>query len=199
VCRAAGFGARRGQCDLSGHRPRWQGDLRPRLTVRHHAPTPARRSGNGAMRMLFDDDDVRWLVAILEEEGLAEIEVAQGDVRIRVRAREVRQAGPAAHAVTAPGAAPAHAPTPAVPAGIPLPAPMAGIFYRQPSPDADPFVEEGDRVEAGDVVGLIEAMKLFNEITAPITGVITRIEVESEDRVEADDPLMYIQPAARSS
>ncbi len=150
--------------------------------------------------MPFDDDDVRWLAAMLEEEGLAEIEVAQGDVRIRVRAREMMQAVPAGPiAVTAAGAAPAHAPTAAVPTGIPLPAPMAGIFYRQPSPDADPFVEEGDRIEAGHVVGLIEVMKLFNEITAPIAGVITTIEIESEDRVEADQPLMYIQPAARSS
>jgi acetyl-CoA carboxylase biotin carboxyl carrier protein len=72
---------------------------------------------------------------------------------------------------------------------------MAGIFYRQPSPDADPFVEEGDRVQAGDVVGLIEVMKLFNEIIAPVTGVVTRIVVDNQERVEENQPLLYIQPA----
>ena len=143
--------------------------------------------------MPLDDDDVRWLLTLLEEEGLEEIEVEQGELRIRVRARQVAQP---TVMVAAPGAGQMTAP--AAPAGVPLPAPMAGIFYRQPSPDSDPFVEEGDRVEAGSVVGLIEVMKLFNEIIAPISGIVLNMVVENEERVEADQPLMYIQPAARS-
>lgn len=152
--------------------------------------------------MPFDDDDVRWLLELLEAEGLQEIEVRQGELRIRVRARDVAQGlAPAAApvAVAPPAPAPGHAPASAPPpAGLPVPAPMAGIFYRQPSPDADPFVEEGDRVQAGDVVGLIEVMKLFNEILAPVTGVVTRLVVENQERVEVNQPLMYIQPAAGS-
>jgi len=150
--------------------------------------------------MPFDDDDVRWLLGLLEAEDLEEIEVEQSDVRIRVRARQVAQpavmAGPVAgHAAYAAAAQPA---ADAAPRGVPLPAPMAGIFYRQPSPDAGPFVEQGDRVEAGEVVGLIEVMKLFNEIIAPVTGVVVKVVVENEERVEAEQPLMYIQPASRS-
>ncbi len=148
--------------------------------------------------MPFEDDDVRWLAAILEEEGVDEIEVTDGDLRICVRARgatadDTRQ-------VVAPPPEQAFPnevqETPAA-SGVPVIAPMAGIFYHQPSPDAEPFVEQGDRVEAGDVVGLIEVMKLFNEITAPVSGVVSQLVVENEERVEADDPLMYLQPASR--
>lgn len=144
--------------------------------------------------MPFDDDDVRWLLGLLEEHDLEEIEVEQGELRIRVCAGQV------AHLpVMAPPVA-GHEPpaAAAAPTGVPLLAPMAGIFYRQPSPDADPFVEEGDRVEAGDVVGLIEVMKLFNEVIAPVTGVVVKVVVENEERVEAEQPLMYIQPASKS-
>lgn len=152
--------------------------------------------------MPFDDDDVRWLLELLEAEGLQEIEVRQGELRIRVRARDLAHgAAPAAMPIAAAVApsAPAPAAQPAVPAGLPVPAPMAGIFYRQPSPDADPFVEEGDRVLPGDVVGLIEVMKLFNEITAPVAGVVTKIAVENQERVEENQPLLYIQPASSQS
>lgn len=150
--------------------------------------------------MPYEDSDVRWLIEAIEEHGLAEIEVAKGDLRICVRAHASTVAAAAPVAAPVPkAAAPAAAPPAAapVPSGVPVLSPMAGIFYRQPSPDADPFVEEGDRVEAGDVVGLIEVMKLFNEITAPVTGVVSRIVVETQERIEADDPLLYIQPASR--
>lgn len=152
--------------------------------------------------MPFDDDDVRWLLDLLEAEGLQEIEVQQGELRIRVRARDLAPGmAPAALPVVTVGAAP-QAPTPTqapIPAGLPVPAPMAGIFYRQPSPDADPFIEEGDRVQAGDVVGLIEVMKLFNEIIAPVAGVVTRIAVDNHQRVDENQPLLYIQPAGSQS
>ncbi len=148
--------------------------------------------------MPFDDDDVRWLLEQLEERDLEEIDVRQGDLRIRVKARTVAvPRAAAAQRLQAPAAQTTGPEAPAAPAGVPVPAPMAGIFYNRPSPDADPFVEEGDRVEAGDVVGLIEVMKLFNEITAPVGGIVTRLLVENEERVEADQPLMYISPAAK--
>jgi len=141
----------------------------------------------------LSDDDVRWLLRVLEEEDLDEIEVVQGDDRVLVRAR---CAVPATVAAVA--APPVHAAVqsaaPAAPAGIPVTAPMAGIFYAAPSPDADPFVEAGDRIEAGQVVGLIEAMKLFNEVPSHVSGVITKILVHNEERVEPDQVLMYVQP-----
>ncbi|MGC9318310.1 MAG: acetyl-CoA carboxylase [Armatimonadota bacterium] len=144
--------------------------------------------------MPFDDEDVLWLLQLLHERGLQEIEVAQGDVRVRVRAPNSAQPQPA---ISDPGRGPQRdQPTEVAAAGVPIPAPMAGIFYRRPSPDADPFVEQGDRVEAGDIVGLIEVMKLFNEITTPVSGIVSRIVVENEERIEADQTLMYIQLAS---
>lgn len=155
--------------------------------------------------MPFEDDDIQWLLDALEEHGLQEIEVQEGDLRIRVSAagpavaqpQAVVQAAPAASAVPVEPRPPVEPEVAAAPSGVPIISPMAGIFYLQPSPDADPFHEVGDRVEAGEVVGLIEVMKLFNEITSPVTGVITQFECENEERVEADQPLMYISPASK--
>jgi acetyl-CoA carboxylase biotin carboxyl carrier protein len=155
--------------------------------------------------MPFEEDDIRWLLDILAEHGLQEIEVQEGDFRVRVSATGpavaqpqavVQPQAPATPAEPSPTAEPEPQPE-AAPSGVPVIAPMAGIFYRQPSPDADNFCEEGDRVEAGDVVGLIEVMKLFNEITAPVTGVVSKFEVENQERVEADQPLLYISPASK--
>ena len=153
--------------------------------------------------MPFEEDDIRWLLDALEEHDLQEIEVQEGDFRVRVSATGPVAAQPQAVVQPAAPAAPAEPQAtpepqaPAAPSGVPVISPMAGIFYRQPSPDSDTFCEEGDRVEAGDVVGLIEVMKLFNEITAPVTGVISKFEVENEERVEADQPLLYISPASK--
>lgn len=154
--------------------------------------------------MPFEDDDIRWLLTALEEHGLQEIEVQQGDLRVRVSAATTVEAQPQAVVQAPPAPAGPQPQAPAEPeapqaaaSGVPVLSPMAGIFFRQPSPDADTFCEEGDRVEAGDVVGLIEVMKLFNEITAPVTGVVSKFEVENQERVEADQPLMYISPASK--
>lgn len=133
----------------------------------------------------FEDDDIRWLLKMLDYEGLAELEVAQGELRVVVRAPQ----GPAAPSAQA--AAEAQEETPE---GTPVLAPMAGIYYRTPSPDSEPFVEEGDVIKRGDVVGLIEAMKLFNEVTSPVAGVITSVVLENEQRVAAGQPLMWVAP-----
>jgi acetyl-CoA carboxylase biotin carboxyl carrier protein len=81
---------------------------------------------------------------------------------------------------------------PAAPKGMPVSSPMTGIYYGSPSPSAPPFVKEGDSVTAGEVVGLIEAMKVFNEIVAPTSGTITKIAVQSGQIVQPGDPLLYI-------
>jgi acetyl-CoA carboxylase biotin carboxyl carrier protein len=80
----------------------------------------------------------------------------------------------------------------AKPAGLPITSPMTGIYYSAPSPGSPPFVKEGDAVTAGQVIGLIEAMKVFNEIPAPTSGTISRIVVESGQLVNLGDPLRYV-------
>ncbi|RBI60345.1 biotin carboxyl carrier domain-containing protein [halophilic archaeon] len=77
---------------------------------------------------------------------------------------------------------------------IELKAPMPGVFYRRPDPDQEPFVEEGDHVEAGDTVAIVEVMKQFNDITASEAGTIQQFLVADEEDVEAGDPLVEIQP-----
>ena len=72
--------------------------------------------------------------------------------------------------------------------------PLPGTFYRRPSPDADPYVEEGDSVETGDVVGLIEIMKTFHEIRSDAHGVVARFLVENEDLVDAGQDIIALEP-----
>ncbi|MEZ0171086.1 acetyl-CoA carboxylase biotin carboxyl carrier protein [Microvirga sp. TS319] len=151
----------------------------------------------------FDPDLVRELANMIAETDLSEIEVEKGDLRIRV-ARTI-------HAVTVPVAAPAAlAPAPIVappPAaadlpgaakpGVPHPgavlSPMVGTAYRKPSPEAKAFVEIGSKVQAGDKVLLVEAMKTFNEIVAPRAGTVTAIFVEDGTPVEYGEPLLVIE------
>jgi acetyl-CoA carboxylase biotin carboxyl carrier protein len=81
---------------------------------------------------------------------------------------------------------------PAVPTGIPVNSPMNGIYYASPSPSSPPFVKEGESVMADQVVGLIEAMKVFNEIVAPISGTVIRVVAKNGELVNPGDPLLYI-------
>jgi acetyl-CoA carboxylase biotin carboxyl carrier protein len=151
----------------------------------------------------FDPDLVRELANLIADTDLSEIEVEKGDLRIRV-ARMVTAA------VTVPVAAPvASAPAPVIappPAaagvegakpGAPHPgavlSPMVGTAYRKPSPDAKDFVEVGSKVQAGDKVLLVEAMKTFNEIVAPRAGTVTAIYVEDGTPVEYGEPLLVIE------
>ena len=151
----------------------------------------------------FDPDLVRELANLIASTDLSEIEVEKGDLRIRV-ARMVTAA------VTVPVAAPAaqHAPVVAPPPsaagveaagkpGAPNPgavlSPMVGTAYRKPSPEAKNFVEIGSKVQAGDKVLLVEAMKTFNEIVAPRAGTVTAIFVEDGTPVEYGEPLLVIE------
>jgi acetyl-CoA carboxylase biotin carboxyl carrier protein len=78
------------------------------------------------------------------------------------------------------------------PTGTPITSPMTGIYYSAPSPSSPPYLQEGDAVSAGQVIGLIEAMKVFNEIPAPTSGVVVKVIVESGQLVNLGDPLMYL-------
>jgi len=151
----------------------------------------------------FDPDLVRELATLIADTDLTEIEVEKGDLRIRV-ARTVTAT------VTVPVSAPAAAPAPVI-APPPAPSdaaagakaagthpgtvlsPMVGTAYRKPSPDAKSFVEVGSKVQAGDKVLLVEAMKTFNEIVAPRAGTVTAIFVEDGTPVEYGEPLLVIE------
>ena len=153
----------------------------------------------------FDPDLVRELANLIASTDLSEIEVEKGDLRIRV-ARTVSAAVtvPVAAALAAPAPAAVVAPPPttaesaaAAKPGAPHPgavlSPMVGTAYRKPSPEAKSFVEIGSKVQAGDKVLLIEAMKTFNDIVAPRAGTVTALYVEDGTPVEYGEPLLVIE------
>ena len=153
----------------------------------------ARRSGPPAAAPTGDERTVeltRRLAALLGELSLSEVEVESGDIRVRVQ----RAGAPApATPAVATDERPLVADT-VSPALVTVEAPMVGTFYRASSPTADPYVQEGDVVKEGQVLCIIEAMKLMNEIESKIGGRVARILVENEHAVEYGQPLFLIDP-----
>lgn len=154
----------------------------------------AKSGSNGGMQV--DTDLVRELAAMLNDTGLSEIEVEDGDRKIRVSRTMTAVAAPV---MAAPAAAPAastssahEAPAASVTAANALKSPMVGTAYLTPEPDAAPFVSIGQKVNAGDTVLIIEAMKVMNPIVAPNSGTVKEIYVESGQPVEFDQPLLVI-------
>lgn len=153
---------------------------------------------NDPQPMQVDVALVRELAELLDETSLTEIEVEEAGRRIRV-ART-----PAFVAATAPVAAPGHAPVPvaaAAPASAPAPSddmagairsPIVGTAYLTPEPGAAPFVREGQTVEEGDTLVIIEAMKVMNPIVAPRAGTVRRVLIGHETPVEYDQPLLIL-------
>ncbi len=145
---------------------------------------------------------LKKLIDLVQESGVAELEITEGEERVKIVRGgqvEVSPAGapaPAgASAVATPPAAQA-APTPEsppAPEGHVVKSPMVGTFYRAPSPDAAPFVEIGDTVKAGQTICIIEAMKLMNEIEADQDGVIKALLVENGQPVEYGEPLIVFE------
>lgn len=151
----------------------------------------------------MDIRKVKKLIELLEASDIAEIEIKEGEEAVRIsRASSTAPAVIAAPAVAAPApaaAAPAPAAAPAeeksaTPAasGNDVKSPMVGTFYRSPSPSSPPFVEVGTHVKAGDVVCIVEAMKMMNQIEADHAGVVEAILVEDGEPVEFDQPLVRI-------
>jgi acetyl-CoA carboxylase biotin carboxyl carrier protein len=151
---------------------------------------------------------VDLLAPSVEAAGLDELELSVGELQVRL-ARIVAPAPAAAAPSPAPASAPPNEPAQPIPApsrdgltpfGEPAPghrfvgAPLTGVWYDAPSPGARPYVTQGSEVAAGQVVGLIEAMKLFNEIKADASGTITRILVDSGTLVKRKQPLLEIDP-----
>ena len=135
-----------------------------------------------------------------EQDG-ARLEVdamAGGEGEAASTAEIAGTAGPATVEEPAPSSVPAEAPPAAVPPReglVGVECPMTGAFYRAPAPDAPPFVEVGGRVSADDTVCIVDVMKLFNSIPAGVAGTVVEICAENEARVEAGQPLMWIDPA----
>ncbi len=160
----------------------------------------------------MDIRKVKKLIELLEESGIGEIEIKEGEESVRI-SRGVTGAAPAAAPVsyTMPPPAPA---APAVAAAAPAPAPaaaepeaapssaassgkivkspMVGTFYRSPSPSSPVFVEVGKTVKEGDVLCIVEAMKMMNQIEAEVSGTIEAVLVENGEPVEFDQPLFSI-------
>ena len=152
----------------------------------------------------LDLDQIRAVIKIASESpDVAELEVASETFKVVVR----KVAGAVRAVVSPPSASPSASPA-AVPSAppsaatgssdqlVPITAPMVGTFYRASKPDASPFVAEGDLVEPGQAVCIIEAMKLFNEIQSEVRGRVTKILVENASPVEYGQLLMLVDTTA---
>jgi acetyl-CoA carboxylase biotin carboxyl carrier protein len=146
---------------------------------------------------------VDLLAPAFEEAGLDELELEVGELRVRLARPVAAAAAVAPASASAAPPAPAAAPAPAdglTPFGEPSPgmrfvsAPLTGVWYPAPSPGARPYVNEGDEINSGQVIGLIEAMKLFNEIKADASGTVRRVLVENGTLVKRKQPLLEIDP-----
>ena len=157
-------------------------------------------------------EEIKELLRIFNESGVAELELQRGENRLRIRRTSVNQdvmvpmTPVIAAPVAAPSAAPAAAAAPAVATSVtaraPEPesghhlvkSPIVGTFYESPAPDAAPFVKVGDPVEVGQVLCIIESMKLMNEIEAEVSGIVASKLVENGRPVEYGEALFAIRP-----
>ena len=158
---------------------------------------------------VFDVERIRQLVEMMKENDLNEVSLKHGERRIRLR-RKDEQAAPVIMAPQAPAmpmaapvaAAPAAAPAAASPGAAPaaedgdnislVKSPMVGTFYAKPNPDAAPYVKVGDHVEADTIVCMVEAMKMYNEIPAGVSGKVVAVLVKNEEAVDVNKPLFKI-------
>ncbi|CAI1850577.1 acetyl-CoA carboxylase biotin carboxyl carrier protein [Serratia proteamaculans] len=154
----------------------------------------------------MDIRKIKKLIELVEESGISELEISEGEESVRIsRAAPVQAypmlpqayampAQPQPALATAVAAAPAEAPAaPAAMSGHIVRSPMVGTFYRTPSPDAKSFIEIGQKVNAGDTLCIVEAMKMMNQIEADKSGVVKAILVENGQPVEFDEPLVVIE------
>lgn len=162
----------------------------------------------------MDIKEIQNLIKFVSKAGVNEVSIEQGEFKITIKADHpmgehvyvqsapvvqapVVQAAPvqqAAPAVETPAAK-----EPAADAGngnyVEIKSPMIGTFYRRSSPDKDPFVNVGDTISPGDVICIVEAMKLFNEIEAEISGKVVKVLVDDTSPIEYDQPLFLVDPS----
>lgn len=158
----------------------------------------------------MDIRKVKKLIELLEESGIAEIEIHEGEESVRISRQGSSASQPPAQAYPVPGqvstqsAAPATTPAPApaaesaapVEEGHVINSPMVGTFYSSPTPGSPAFVDIGQPVAVGDVICIIEAMKIMNQIECEVNGTITKVLVENGEPVEYGQPMFVVKPAS---
>ena len=148
---------------------------------------------------MFNHENIRNYAELMKELDLSALEITEGDKKLRLE-RTVAQpvqtiAVPASAPAVMPVSAPAAADTAhSASSGKAVTSPMVGVFYRAPAENAEPFVKVGDTVRKGDVVGIIEAMKLMNEVICDTDGVVEEICAENAQTVDYGCVLMRIRP-----
>lgn len=165
----------------------------------------------------MDIKEIQNLIKFVSKSGVNEVSIEQGEFKITIKsstneeymmhAPAVAQAPPVQAVAAAPAPVQAAAPAPvaestdAAPAAdndanyITVKSPMIGTFYRRSSPDKDPFVSVGDSVAVGDVLCIVEAMKLFNEIESEVSGKVVKVLIDDNAPIEYDQPLFLIDPS----
>lgn len=141
-------------------------------------------------------DLVKQLINEFENSEVFKMKVEIDDVKLELEKTPVAPVNVVSAPVVQPAAAPVSAEVPAsepVMSGTPVKSPIVGVYYASSSPTAKPYVEVGTKVKAGQVLCIVEAMKVMNEIKAPVDGTVTSIMANSEDLVEYDQVLMIIE------
>lgn len=173
--------------------------------------------------MAMEFKDIQELVKLVNRTNIAELRIKEGDFEVLLRSREYVEATKTRYVGAPASAAPVqYAPAPAPPASqaaaspsaaesasdsgaaptaessshVVMKSPMIGTFYRSPGPDKEAFVKVGDVVQKGEVICIIEAMKLFNEIEAEFSGKIVKVLAEDSSPIEYDQPMFLIDPSA---
>lgn len=154
----------------------------------------------------MDISQIKKLIHLLNDNNLGELKVQEGDFKITIRHKDFAKTSGVASVVSAPATIATPNTTPTVAAAetkkeetvsgnfTSVKAPMIGTFYRSAGEGKDPFVKVGDKVKKGDVLCIIEAMKLFNEIQSEVSGKIVKVMVDNAQAVEYDQPLFLIEP-----
>lgn len=157
---------------------------------------------------------IQELIKAINKSNISELSVEEGEFKITIKQAQtisetqfvayqgpmqpmqqmIQQSAPAPQAISAPQAAPAAAPA-ANDKLVTIKSPMIGTFYRSSAPDKPSFVNVGDDVKQGDVICIIEAMKLFNEIECEVSGKIVKVLIDDASPVEYDQPLFLVEPA----
>ena len=145
---------------------------------------------------------LKKLIDLVEESGISELELTEGEEKVRISRALMPNQAPVMQYMSSPQTAPVAQTTPLPVASAPVVAevegqavksPMVGTFYRSSSPDAKPFVDVGTKVNIGDTLCIIEAMKLLNEIESDVAGVVKKILLENGQPVEYGEPLFIIE------
>ena len=150
----------------------------------------------------MDIAQIKKLIQLLNENNLGELKVQEGDLKITIRHRDYAKTSGVASVISAPSSM---SPTPIAKEAsqkevatsgnfTTVKAPMIGTFYRAAGEGKEPFVKVGDKVKKGDVLCIIEAMKLFNEIQSEVSGKIIKVLVDNAQAVEYDQPLFLVEP-----